>query len=908
MVPPVSPTEMLDQYREAVERFAEQLVQPYLARLNRLDRTPRAKEFNDPIWGTVHLRDIEVLMLDSPFLQRLRRIRQLGVVHLVYPAATHTRLEHSLGVVHQVQRMIDTINGRGAVNQEQTGNVLSPHLESVLRMGALIHDIGHGAMSHVSEYALDDETECKTLRREFQKDLKLPAEKQLSEISAYLLVGSPAFGELVKTIEQLTHRNLGEGAVEKLQRLIIGRSIDDEFVLAHELISGPFDADKLDYLPRDATMCGVPIVTDTVRLIQKIRVAQVDREGLTPKLSQYVEYRSAGYKVSGISRSGGRTIDELALARTLMYDKVYRHQKVRSAETMVFEMIRRLCSLSEERPALLLLKVADEDLLGMSRQRLAEITGVDPDSDDGPTRASIDTVLDLSRRLRNRELFSRGFAIASIMTNDAYREDLHHSSGLKRFFGDMDKAPRRRSFELAVAERLRAILDVLGSTDLLDPYDGDLRAYLQFSPPKPPPKTFSSDTGHAHLVDVDGGLIQVQDDAAETVPWADAYVATRDLGHVFCPAELADHVFVAAQIEVRDKYGVRVPGSMLPYAKVTQARIDELRQRLDTANYYDGLPRDLLPEPRILRLAEAKQRIATVVDGFANYAGPVIQTEGSIGRSNSAMNTERVASFVKQFRTDDNIDCALRVLENTLLITRAHVGEALRAFVDEHPSFDQATVCALGEPKDSSAIFANLGLDYAQSAGMELLPLDRALQEPSRPIIFLDDFTGTGRQATDIMQAALGASRTEDLDEQREILTESQRQALTTRPVGFVFVVGRQKGLDHLQSKLEELGLDVTVWAHRRDPDIPTLDSVLKDHPTRDEFTSFCREVGAITLDRYGGKERAPEWIQERALGYGNDALLVASMFNTPTATLTCLWAGADPTKWEPLLPRRPKH
>jgi len=97
---------LLQAFGSAIEAWVDAHLSDYLIRLRARPGDERPKEVNDPIWGTIVLRPIEVVVLDSPLLQRLRFIRQLGVVHLVYPAANHSRLEHTLGVVHQVDRLI----------------------------------------------------------------------------------------------------------------------------------------------------------------------------------------------------------------------------------------------------------------------------------------------------------------------------------------------------------------------------------------------------------------------------------------------------------------------------------------------------------------------------------------------------------------------------------------------------------------------------------------------------------------------------------------------------------------------------------------------------------------------------------------------------------------------------------
>src|SRR6185369_15579502 len=93
-------------YKTHVERFCESLLTPYIAKIRSADKGAFSyKDINDAVWNTITLKPFEVIIADSPLMQRLRRITQLGVAHWVYPSATHTRFEHSVGATGLMQRL-----------------------------------------------------------------------------------------------------------------------------------------------------------------------------------------------------------------------------------------------------------------------------------------------------------------------------------------------------------------------------------------------------------------------------------------------------------------------------------------------------------------------------------------------------------------------------------------------------------------------------------------------------------------------------------------------------------------------------------------------------------------------------------------------------------------------------------
>lgn len=133
-------SDIVEDFKNKIEEYTKDRLRPYLPNVE------SGKYIHDTVWGTTFYEPWEVALIDSPLLQRLRSIHQTGLAFLVYPTALHTRFDHTLGVISIVDRIVDSVN---------RNNPLEPLIGSedrvTLRLAALLHDVGHGPFSHVSE-------------------------------------------------------------------------------------------------------------------------------------------------------------------------------------------------------------------------------------------------------------------------------------------------------------------------------------------------------------------------------------------------------------------------------------------------------------------------------------------------------------------------------------------------------------------------------------------------------------------------------------------------------------------------------------------------------------------------------------------------------------------------------------
>ncbi len=276
----------------------------------------------DPIHGFIEADELEAALIRTRPMQRLRSIRQLGLTHLVFPGAEHSRFGHALGTMHLAGRVYDRL-----AQAEGTPLEVGPQARArrLVRAAALLHDLGHAPFSHWAEDLFEGGIDHETMSRR-------------------LLAG--------KEIGAAFERHGGGLEVRDVTRLLADDLEGPERLLS-PIVSGELDVDKMDYLLRDSLFCGV-------------RYGNFDIDQVIATVRPLID--GGGHRL-GIDAEGLHAVEGLILARYYMFTQVYFHVTGKALELHLNEWLHEQGMVWSSDPELFL---ADDDGEVMTKMRRSE--------------------------------------------------------------------------------------------------------------------------------------------------------------------------------------------------------------------------------------------------------------------------------------------------------------------------------------------------------------------------------------------------------------------------------------------------------------------------------------------------------------------------------------------------------
>jgi len=276
-------------------------------------------DIRDPIHGSIALNAAESNIVDTPAFQRLRSIKQLGFGELSFPGATHSRYLHSLGAFHLSGIAFDHIFKSFPFENKKN----KKRFRQVLRLGALLHDIGHGPLSHSSEEVMPPLKEL-DIRVYPQKIKRTQANHE--DYTIKLITDSPLARAIEKNFSDIRPIHVAcliDPKIECPDDFFIESGMNFRPILS-QLVSSELDVDRMDYLNRDSYFCGTSY-------------GHIDMDWLITNLTYY-QYKDQ--LNLAISRRAMYTFDDFLISRHHMYLMIYFHHKSIVYDEMLHKYLR----------------------------------------------------------------------------------------------------------------------------------------------------------------------------------------------------------------------------------------------------------------------------------------------------------------------------------------------------------------------------------------------------------------------------------------------------------------------------------------------------------------------------------------------------------------------------------------
>lgn len=896
--------------REEIFQFTESMLSDYTNKVCDIG----GKEVFDAVWGPVEFNSAEIAILDSPLLQRLRKIKQLGLASYVYCDADYSRFSHTIGVFYLAERMAAIISKR------KKGDKFD--FIQIAKLAALFHDTGHMYFSHVSEYYfLEYETfkrygEVKAAVSRFKE--AIDKNVALHEMIGVIIVQSPATRKLLEKIATWmdginirNNKDLDE-LVEYISCMIVGVANDEEILPYYQIINGSVDADKCDYLSRDSHATNVPVAVDIERLVHKLTVDEDTDHGQKSQIWNGDENRKV-YYLPAVKESAEEALNQLLMARTIMFKSVYYHQKVRTAEVMLRNIFSELNQIGvlETINFNNILRTTD-DFFGDNCYALLKKGTEGKSGEEKEEAENFNKKLKCITRklddLNNRYLLKRACAIST----ETIIADKHH----KYTFGKEVLRLNKRELILKLEEKTK--IEFQAICHLLNIKDEEDTVFLIVEYPKYSPDHSKLDT----RISYGNGQSQRASEVFQSETWMGSKDSRHKDYYLVTDSQNREIAYLALQKVLYEDYRVVLTERAAIYSKVSNKEIRKRQNYLWRKNYYNKTM-ELISE---ILLEKHQADIIELAKRFQTYEG----------KDGTTIDKKKIKAYLKQYMLCEFsdykeaqllLDGMVKMLRKALFINRRVFDDVIRKLLAEiREETKSLYICPLGGVKDSAKHMTYYFNDLKNEVNPMRIKssLQEVLKEKqaNKVVVFFDDGAYSGKQVVSIFQEYMGiyAAQRETQEHHVDVLTIEEQEILKKQKVILVYICFNRQNEGYILDELQKLGIEnveIKFGFDMTEKIFSDASEVFVDIRQKQVVQKYLGEIGGEILtiaksDKAGKlKENWPEErVDNSKLGYNDAQQLVILKSNVPTYTVTPIWLDGGRYKgkdWMPLFDRTDK-
>lgn len=891
-----------------VNSFASIMLKEYNDQIDPDAPSFGSKDVFDFVWGSVELNPVEIALLDSPLLQRLRNIKQLGFGHYVYCNADYSRFAHTIGVVEISGRMAEVVKKRLVQEPNREGE-RTYDMREIVRLAAIFHDCGHMFFSHVAESFFTQNS-----RYEKHKTItdaltffnqKISSRAAFHEMIGVMIVNSDEvlrfFSLVEKHFTETRIKNEGDRKllIDYISGLIVGVAIDKNILPYSNIIKGTIDADRMDYLSRDSSTTKVPLAVDIGRLVKKITVIKLNN--FYP--SEVWNDLSDGdrlYQSMAIQYSAQRLIWQLSMARAVMYQSVYFHHKKLTAEAMLRRACEKILSINP----------------GYSFDKLMLLT-------DHVFNENFSKILIPAGQERSRECLEAQEIIKRIMQRNLYKRVASFSQDV---FGQENKcnvdyelfqtniidnpfSEEYNDFVNSLNEEYNNALDCIGE---VHPTDIPIFMFIDAN--------WKSEMSGDIPIDYGNAPYKLSSEIYKETP---TFGEANRQKHYYLVTDQKNRKLVYAALEkvLFTKYNLKLSESASTCAKFSLLQLNEIKKTLFDKNYYeDSL--SLLPD-QIMQTLYNTQRFSNVIEKFRAYNG----VDGS------TVSEESLKRYLRQFlrvkckpeEIKMVLDGVLLLLENATFIDRPFFSENVAKLMKKilEKGYENNYLVKLGGAFDSANRLTYYFNDIKDKTGYTFIEsIEAALKvaNDKSHIVFFDDGAYSGKQVVSIFQELMGIPKEKrETNESHNVeLSKEYKERIKTAKIILAYICFNKNSEEIILRKLGDLGITNVEIFFEHDMSSKLFDADNKSFESNEQRELLKRvldEIGynvqkSAKSEKDGYKENwNEERVQSSTLGYNDSEQMVVLDFNVPTYTITAYWQNGEykDTPWRGLFQRTEK-